>query len=175
MKFELDMCPATLRPRSTLIAAATMPRGENAKVEKVTEVQLHIELEVDACAKQVEFLFPGAKEYCQIVAGLDHAKGEDRSARTKLPEMNLGIFYREKPVFAQTNTVIKSRAQLKVDDQGEAKLILRPRVKVTGKELAELAQLIEADIRVTMEPTQMDLSEDTTVVTPITTKLRAKA
>ena len=166
--FKLTEAPTTIRPRSQLLAAATMPRGKNAKPEKVTEVELLLEVEVDNCIKETEYLFPDAKKYCDMVASLEHAAGEDRITRTKLPEMNVVISYDGEVIFDQLNCPVKARPQLKVDKKGEAKLILKPRIKATGKELALIAGFIDADVRLSMEPTQTDLSEDGALVTPVT-------
>lgn len=165
MPFKLTDAHGTIRPKSQLIAAATMPRGPQAKPSKVTEVELLLELEVDGCIEQTEWLFPGAKLFCQTIASLEHAKGEDRTSRTKLPEMNLTVAYDGKVIFEQSNCPVKKRPQLRVDKDGEAKLILKPRVKCNSKELAQLANMIEADCRFSMEATQTDMSEDTTLVT----------
>lgn len=160
-EFRLERVPAVIKPGTQLMQAVTVAGGANASPRKVTEVKLVLEINVTDCPGTVEFLFPGAKVYMDTVAGLEHAKGEDRTARTKLPEMNVRVWYGEEaePVFDLAACSVKSRAQLRVDEDGGGKLILRPCGKFTNKQLADMAQLISADVRVSMEPAQMDLAD----------------
>jgi hypothetical protein len=168
-EFKLERVPAVIKPGTQLMQAVTVAGGANASPRKVTEVKLVLEIDVTACPKALEFLFPGADVYMKTVAGLEHAKGEDRTARTKLPEMNVRVWYGEgtdEPVFDLAGCPVKSRAQLKVDEDGNGKLILRPCGKFTNKQLADMAQLISADVRVSMEAAQMDLAEVTMAEPP---------
>lgn len=161
-EFRLEKVPAVIKPGTQLLQAVTVAGGANASPRKVTEVKLVLEINVTDCPASVEFLFPGAKVYMDTVAGLEHAKGEDRTARTKLPEMNVRVWYgdgTDEPVFDLAACSVKSRAQLRVDEDGAGKLIIRPCGKFTNKQLADMAQLISADVRVSMEPSQMDLSD----------------
>jgi hypothetical protein len=159
--FKLENVPGVIKPRTVLLQAVTVATGTNAVPKKVTEVELLLELDVSACAKAVEHLFPGADMYMKTVAGLEHAKGEDRVARTKLPEMNVRVWYGTdtEPVFDLMGCPIKARPQLKVDENGNGRLVLKPRGKFSNKQLADMAQLISADVRVTMDPAQMDMAE----------------
>ena len=160
--WKLDHVPATIKPGTAFKDAVTAAAGVNAKPTRMTEVELHLEVNVTECMKQVEDLFPGADVYCKQVAGMEKAcKGEDRSARTKLPEMDVTVWYGADtdPVFTSQASPIKARVQLKVNEDGEGKLIIKPRVRLNNKSLTDMAQLIKAEVKLSMEPSQMDLSE----------------
>jgi len=174
-RFELDNIPAQIKPGgSKWLAAATQPRGDEGKPTQITEHEIHFILNMDDCEDQVEFLFANAKQFCQMVAGEEHNKGEDRTARTKLPEMNITILYKNGVVFSQKNVTVKARPQLRVGHKGDAHLVIKPRLKFTDAELAKVAGLIGADTRVSMEPTQVDHSELGEGVTPETAKPKTK-
>jgi len=167
-RFELDNIPAQIKPGgSKWLAAATQPRGPEGEPTQITEHEIHFILKMDDCEGQVEYLFTNAKQFCQMVAGQEHNKGEDRTSRTKLPEMNITILYKDEEVFAQKNVTVKARPQLRVGHKGDAQLIIKPRLKFTSDELNRVVGLIGADTRVSMEPTQVDHSELGEGVTPI--------
>jgi hypothetical protein len=160
--FKLDHVPAVIKPGTSFKDAVTAAGGVNAKPTRMTEVELHLEVNVTECMKQVEDLFPGADAYCKMVAGLEKTcKGEDRSARTKLPEMDVTVWYGADtdPVFMSQASPIKARVQLKVNEDGDGKIIIKPRVRLNNKALTDMAQLIKAEVKVSMEPSQMDLAE----------------
>lgn len=163
-KMSLSGVPAVLKPGSGWLGHTTQPRGENGKPTPVTEMELVFELDLSEVETQADYLFPGIRQHCQMVAGLEHYKGETRTARTKLPEMNIVIDYKDDEVFAQGNTVIKKPAQLKIGHKGDAKMVIKVRVKLTAKEQTALSSKMGADIRISMEPTTQDLSEDTELV-----------
>lgn len=160
--WKLTQVPAVIKPGTAFKDAVTAAGGVNAKPTRMTEVELHLEVNVTDCMKQVEDLFPGADNYCKTVAGLEKAcKGEDRSARTKLPEMDVTVWYGADtdPVFTSQASPVKARVQLKVNEDGDGKIIIKPRVRLNNKALTDMAQLIKAEVKVSMEPSQMDLSE----------------
>ena len=154
--FELVDAVCLLKPNAQLVSAGTVSRG--GKSVKTVDVKAVIEVDVsDDIAKGIDFLFPGISMYLKSVASLEHYKGEDRSSRTSLPEMNIDIHYNESLVLSKKNCPIKGRAQLKINKEGEAKLILRPLMKLDESELPALAEYIDSDLRVTCEPMQIDI------------------
>ena len=160
--FKLERVPATIKPGTAFKDAVTAAHGADAKPKRMTEVELHLEVDVSECPDAVEDLFPGADAYCKTVAGLEkQCKGEDRSARTKLPEMNVLVWYgtEAEPVVDCQACSVKSRVLLKVNEDGDGKIIIKPRVRLDNKQLTGMAQLIKADVRVSMEPAQVDLSD----------------
>lgn len=158
----LTKVAGVIKPRTVFLNAVTAAAGANAKPTRVTEVELLLELDVTNSLKAIDALFPGADEYAKLVAGREkQCKGEDRTARTKLPEMNVRIFYGDdaEPAVDSQACPVKARPQLKVNEDGEARMIVKPRCKLANKQLTEMAQLIGADVRVTMEPAQVDLAD----------------
>lgn len=161
--FVLKKTPGKIRTKSQLLAQGMIASGSNAKPKRVTEVEVILELNPTDCMSAVESLFPGARDYLKIASAQEGFKGEDRSARTKLPEMAVEIFYADEPepVIRMAIATVKARAVLKVgvSEKAESKLIIKPRGKLTDPELVQLVQLLEADIRVSMEPSQVDIGE----------------
>lgn len=162
MTFKLNRTYATLKPGTSFKDAVTAAGGVNAKPQRMTEVELNLEVDVTECMTAVEDLFPGADVYCKQVAGMEKAcKGEDRSARTKLPEMDVTLWYGTDPdpVFVSKSSPVNARVQLKVNEDGDGKIIIKPRVRLDNKQLTGMAQLIKANVYVSMEPSQMDLAD----------------
>lgn len=160
--FKLVKVPATIKPGTSFKDAVTAAHGADARPKRMTEVELHLEVDVTECMGAVEDLFPGAEGYCKVVAGLEkQCKGEDRSSRTKLPEMNVSIWYGSDadPVVACEASPVKSRVQLKVNEDGDGKIVIKPRVRLNDKQLTGMAQLIKAEVYLSMEPSQVDLAE----------------
>lgn len=56
-----------------------------------------------------------------------------------------------------------AKQQLRIDADGNGKMIIKPRVRLTDKQLAEVVKLTLADVRVTITPAQMDIADMTTV------------
>lgn len=165
-EFRLVSMPGKLCPGSKLLEHSTAPVGPGAKGVDVTEVHMLLELEPKAThMKQLEYLFPGTDIYCKTVAGLDHAKGEDRTARTKLEDnISLVLCMPDGEEFARFDMAsIKSRPQLKINDEGDAKLIIRPHVRVPDKMLPLLVGMTGADMLVSVDPAQQELPMSTTV------------
>lgn len=170
MEFKFDKLAAKLKPNASIISAGTQSRGGSAV--KTADVKIITEISIDKDAKGVEFLFPGLDLYLKEVAGLEHYKGEDRASRTSLPEMNVEIFYGEDSIFEQTNCPIKGKPTVKINKAGEAILVLRILTKLSSTELAKLAEHIDADIRLSLSPAQVDLEH--TLGGENVVKMRAK-
>jgi hypothetical protein len=164
MKFEFDHLKGTLRPFK-VIKSTTMPHGPDGKPATVTEVQLELELEAVEALSAIGWLFNDIdlKKLGQSIAGDDDRGGIKLTAHTKLPAMNFALYYPEEddPIFDRSECVVTSKPQLKYTETGDATLLLRPKVKLTDKELPRVCKMIDADIRVSTEKTQSDMSEDT--------------
>jgi hypothetical protein len=156
--FKLNNVPAVLRSVH-VINASTIPMGERAKPTKVFEVELVLDIDPVDAMSGVEFLFLDADAWCKMVAGTEGENaGEDRHARTKLPDQDMVLTYGEKKdmtTVASGVAAIKKKAVLGVNDEGKVKLVLKPRVKLEASQMVEACMLIEADMRVSMtESTQ---------------------
>jgi len=154
-EFKLENAPAELKGKSTLLSSTTQSRKN--KPTKVTEVKLVFEVDLSADVKGIDFLFPGVDLHCKAVAGLEHYKGKNRTARASLPEMNIKLVYDGVEVLNQKNCPVKTKPQLKINKDGEATLVIRPMVKLDGEELAQIASYIDSDLRISMESAQVDL------------------
>lgn len=159
--FKLKGASAVLKPFKVL-TAATAPKGANARPTKVTEVEMVIEVNAENQMKAIEAIFPGVDTYCKQVAGLEQeCKGEDRTARTKLQNASIKIWYGDDkdPAADVVDCPINAKAKLRVGTDGEAVLVLKPRMKLTNGELTAVAQLLAADVRIDLEPCQQSFAE----------------
>lgn len=161
MEFRLDKVPAVIRPRTTMLGASTAPVGKDAKPVKVTEVQMTLSIKADGCMKTMELLFPTADSCAKIVAGQSDSTGMVLQANAKVPDSSIVMHYEGKPVLDMPMAVMKSKPQLRIDSDGNSTLLLRPRVKLTSKQLVEMSELIMADVTVSVLPAQMDISDMT--------------
>lgn len=172
--FSLTRAPAVIRPGTSVNATSSVAVGPEARPVRVTEMTLLLHVDPTKNLSEIEPLFPGCKVFCDSIAGDDEAAGEDRTTRAKVPEMSLAISYqgadaaegKEHVVAEWPVAVIKSKPQLRIGEKGEARLVLRCRVKMTDAQLVAVLPLVEADIRVSMKAAQMDISEMTQVANP---------
>lgn len=158
-ELRLNQAPTIIKP-SRALAAATQPRGKDGKATKITELELVLHVNVSDHLKALEPVFPGADVYCKLVAGAEkECKGEDRTARTKLPDADLRIWYGDdkEPVVSLSGCPVKSRLVLRVGVKGEATLVIKPRVKLSRSELGDVLDLLSGDCRLDMEPSQQTL------------------
>lgn len=160
--FKIENANATLVAPIQIHGQATVPVGEKAKPTKMADVQLTLHLDVTEHMKLVEKLFPACDVQAKTIAGREECKGEVRKTNTKLGDMCVSIFYGadNEPVVRGVCDV-KSAPQLHTSEDGNGKLVLKPRLQVPVNDVDSLCELINADVRVTMEPAQMDLSDAT--------------
>lgn len=160
--FKIENANATLVAPISIHGQATVPTGPNAKPTKMADVQLTLHLNVTEHMKLVEKLFPACDVQAKTIAGRDECKGEVRKTNTKLGDMHVSVFYGkdESPVVASTCEV-RSAPQLHTSEDGEGKLVLKPRFQIPVKDVDSLCELINADVRVTFIPAQLDLSDAT--------------
>lgn len=164
--FKIEDAPITIRPKSTLEGATTMPRGEKGSPSPVTEIKLLLEVEVEDYLKDIETVFPGIDAVCKYIAGTDVIGGLDVITRTKIGAFNVGITYRDESVFEQSNCRVMGRPKLLIDSKGIAKMMINVMVKATGKEQAALSSKINAQCSASFEPAQTDMSDTTKLATP---------
>lgn len=164
MRFVLEDAPGVIRKFHAL-RASMEPRDANARATKVVEVEMVLELNVTKGLKKLDHLFPEADTIAKMISGDDKRPGIDLTARGKLGGMTLAISYGTKktPVVDCTLVHVKSKPQLKIDEKGECKLLIKPRCKFTAGELTEVWAMIDADGFISMKASQMDLSEFTKV------------
>lgn len=161
------------KKKIAIILATASPRGKNGKPTKVSEVELELEIKADEILGDLEWSFPGSEEFSKAVASLDHFRGETRTSKAKLGPINLTLSYDGEIVVDLTNCPVKKKPKLDFRTDGEAFFFVSPIVKVTGSELASIAELVEADLRVSLEPTQTDLAETTELANPPAKKPRS--
>lgn len=163
MKFEFDRLAGTLRPFKNL-KSTMMPMGQGAKPTRVTEVQLEMELIVEKDDfKKISWLFSDIdlKKVGQTIAGDDSRGGLKMTANTNLPPMNFKLFHDDKEVFDRTDCKVKAKPVLQFMENGDAKLLIKPKVKLVDKEMVQVLSIIDADVKVSTEKTQVDMSEET--------------
>lgn len=158
MTLRLNRVPAVIKPGSSIKDATTSATSESAKPTRFTEVELHLEVDVSQCIKAMEALFPGADAMCKLIAAESQEnKGLDLRARTGLPEMNVKIWYGDEtePAVDVVDSPIKAKVSMRIDQDGDAKIILKPRVKLNNKQLTDMVQLVKAEVKLSLEPSQM--------------------
>lgn len=154
------------KKKIAIVLATAAPRGKSGKPTKVSEVELELEIDAREILGDLEWLFPNAEVFGQMAAGLDQFRGETRTSKARLGTINLEISYDGRTVIDLNNCQIKKKPKLDFRLGGETFLFLSPIVKLTGAELASLAELVEADVRISIEPTQVDLAETTHLANP---------
>ena len=159
MKFKLDRLPGIIK-RMQVLTASTVPDKEGRPVQMV-EVEFLLEVNATNGLKELHSLFPNADVIASMVAGDDDMPGQDVTARGKLGEMALLIHYgaEKDPVVEIAHTLVKSRPQLKIDENGNAKLIIKPRGKLNAKGMTEAWKMLLADGFISVLEAQVDLDD----------------
>lgn len=167
MELKLDNAPAIIRPRTTILTTTTSPVGKNAKPVPVIEVQMVIEVDVSGMWKQLP-MFPNADVIANTIAGQDDGGGMVINSGAKLIDSAMTIKCGSDVVFDGAVT-IKAKLQLRIDGNGNGRLIVRPRARLTEEQLVTLTKCTNADAVVSMSPAQLDIS-DMTLLAPATTE-----
>lgn len=165
MDFKLTEAPCTLT-KITLDTATNRASGESGRSTKMVGAELVLEVDVTKCLKHVEILFPSAKVICDIVAGDETISGLDITTRGKLLETSLAFFSKTDKAQTEatidvTGVLVKKAAKLKINKDGEAKLVIKPAMFLQSGQLSKLWECIGADSLVTVRPTQLDLEDMT--------------
>ena len=168
---QLSNVRARIRP-ARIVRSTSEASEEGGKVRPVAEVELNLELGhidgngvVDSSFNAaIAKLWPGVDEMTKLIAADEDRPGCDLSARGKLVDMTIDIDALPpedrngaKPVFHLERAVCASRPKLKVDEDGMEVLVLRFRSKFDKAALQTLITYIEADVWVTMVPSQVEM------------------
>lgn len=121
----------------------------------------------DAVLDALERLIPGAAALARVIASNseeDGAGGLDISARGLTPDLTVSVYDAEDktvPLVVFTASAMKAgKVKLRIDQDGEASLVLRPQGLVDDTALLELAGLVCADVWVSVEPAQLSLFDN---------------
>lgn len=145
------------RKKLSVLLATVSPRGAGGKPTRVSEVELELEIAADHYLQDLDFLFPGIASYGVEVSTIESYRGETRTSKAKIDPVNVRIDYRGAVVVEVGNAPINRKPRIDFAPGGVATLRIAPTVKVDGAELVRLAELVEAEIKVTITPAQLDL------------------
>jgi hypothetical protein len=151
------------RKKLSVLLATVAPRGAGGTPTRVSEVELELEIAADHYLEDLEALFPGLVGYGAEVSTIDTYRGETRTSKAKIDPVNVRIDYRGAVVVEVGNAPVNRKARIDFAPGGTATLRIAPVLKVDGAELVKLAELVEADIRVTISPAQLDLLDSVTL------------
>lgn len=155
---KLQGAKATLVGPINVYSQSTVPHGKSAKPVKCADVQVTLYLDASDHMKLVEKLFPACDVQAKTIAGRDECKGEVRKTNTKLGDMQVAIAYGGGQVI-DTTCEVKSAPQLHINEDGNAKLVVKPRFQIPVKDVESLLEVINADVTVSLQPAQVDLSD----------------
>lgn len=171
---KLSEANATLVPPIAIHKQATIPIGPQAKPTKCVDLALTLHVDTSEHMREVDKLFPASDVQAKTIAGREECKGEVRKTNTRLADMFVCVRYGKQTVI-EAACEIKSAPQLHISEDGNAKLVLRQRIQVPVSEVGGLLELLGADVRVTIEPAQMDLSDQTTLAEEAPKQKKEKA
>lgn len=163
-EFSVDNCKAIIKS-SHLRTKSTQPTGPDAEPESVVETEVVLEIDVSEkdALRNIEFLFPNHDTIAKQIAGMDMdgdgAAGEERTSRRRLGNLNITVAYDGKNVLVLKDCPVGKATKIKTDHDGNSKLILKPRAKLSTAQLDALCGLLGGvDVRVLAQVAQTDLT-----------------
>ncbi len=162
--FKLSNVPCMLKTFSSK-GTSLQAAGVDQQSKTRAKLELVLEVNVTECPKDVESLFPMLDSGLKIVSGLEKSnKGFTMNARTKLENQCITLRYsgdKSVETFVCLDAPIKKAPTVRVNEDGDAVMVLKVTVLAEDRELATLAHWCpNATLTVTCESVQIDHSID---------------